>query len=318
MISSVIFGGGRNSALPQTADCSCICDPHCSVFLRILFSSFSFNPLFPLLCLKVPKEVPKFMTRRLVHILSHPWDRQQRTRLAGPHGDGWLRPLRLSKSCWPYPSHVFLIEQLDDRGVSLGAGSLLAPWSVVRRVGPHTTTVMQGRSQLHRNGLPFVPRHRTQPPLPPPPCGASAINIHHVDSWSFPQTKTRVSGHAWCETLFLLLLFFFSCSWLQHNNQNEVSPSRQVRDDIVPISTWIVWSCENCPMIKTHATLPRNLHSCEKLPGAQDTCHETSHSHVDSSVSCFTKQAAIPRVYQKNTAASSLPLVKTTDRHKSD
>ena len=56
---------------------------------------------------------------------------------------------------------------------------LLSPQGVVLVVWLHTTTVMQGRCELHGDGLAFVPQHRTQLPLPLPPSGATApINIH--------------------------------------------------------------------------------------------------------------------------------------------
>ena len=41
------------------------------------------------------------------------------------------------------------------------------------------TAVMKGCSQLHCDGLPFVPEHRTQPSLPPPPRGGAPIAVAH-------------------------------------------------------------------------------------------------------------------------------------------
>ena len=48
------------------------------------------------------------------------------------------------------------------------ACSLLSPWGFVRHVWPHTAAVVQGRCELHGDGVPFVPKHRKQPSLPPP------------------------------------------------------------------------------------------------------------------------------------------------------
>ena len=41
----------------------------------------------------------------------------------------------------------------------------------VVRPKPTTTAVVKGCTQLHSDGLTFVPKHRTQPSLSTPPCG---------------------------------------------------------------------------------------------------------------------------------------------------
>ena len=50
-------------------------------------------------------------------------------------------------------------------------------WAGRRSSQACITAVMQGRSDLHRDGLPLVPKHRAQS-LPSPPCGARAAVSH--------------------------------------------------------------------------------------------------------------------------------------------
>ena len=68
----------------------------------------------------------------------------------------------------------------DPSGLPAASLSWLSsvPWSVVRLPLP-ITAVMKGCSQLHCDGLPFVPQHRTQPALPPPPRGGAPIAVAH-------------------------------------------------------------------------------------------------------------------------------------------
>ena len=66
---------------------------------------------------------------------------------------------------------------------------------------PHILAVMQGRRQLHCDGLTFAPEHRTQPPLPPQPSGARAAvsngppaKVRHTEG------NTKENGHTCAQT----------------------------------------------------------------------------------------------------------------------
>ena len=59
----------------------------------------------------------------------------------------------------------------------------------VVRPKPTTTAVVKGCTQLHSDGLTFVPKHRTQPSLSTPPCGPHAAGGCPVVSATHRKTK---------------------------------------------------------------------------------------------------------------------------------
>ena len=74
----------------------------------------------------------------------------------------------------------------------------------------HITTLIQGRCQLHCDCLPFVPQHRPQPQLPPPPRGATdAINIS-----SCRQLKPQKEQGTSQSDALLFVCSLFVCSFV--------------------------------------------------------------------------------------------------------
>ena len=70
------------------------------------------------------------------------------------------------------------------------------PWFAGPRPRPHITAVMQGRGELHCDGLPLVSEPRAPPSLPPRPRGGpSAINPHGSTARHQHEGNT-VRGHA--------------------------------------------------------------------------------------------------------------------------
>ena len=110
----------------------------------------------------------------------------------------------------PTPTEL-LIYDVKELGLP-ATGCLLAPWSVVLLV-LHQLLLQRDRtargvvelfSQGHCDAHPFVPKHRTEASLPPPPRGAcgEAFNIHHDvnrEGLTVQATQTRAlsSQTAW-------------------------------------------------------------------------------------------------------------------------
>ena len=72
------------------------------------------------------------------------------------------------------------------------------------RTKPHITAVMQGRSELHGDGLPLVPKHRAQPPLSPPLRGPTDATNIHVDRLG--HGKKKVDAKLTCEPRRLVVV----------------------------------------------------------------------------------------------------------------
>ena len=106
------------------------------------------------------------------------------------------------------PPTELLVKDVKELGLP-ATGCLLAPWGVVllviHQLLPQRDRTARGVvepfSQGHCDAHPFVPKHRTEAPLPPPPRGASDafdMSCAHGNRWC--SDKTWVT-HCCCDSL---------------------------------------------------------------------------------------------------------------------
>ena len=161
----------------------------------------------------------------------------------------------------------------------------------VRHVWPHTTAVVQRRCALHRDGLPFMPKHRTQPSLAPPSGGSCTVNTSHgVDRSCFPAKATQqrqlLSGNDGAVVALVVLVVVWT---------------DDLTDEFVPVDA-IIQGCQT-PRDKSRASAPPD----PTLIGAAQpcTCVQGSKNYMSRKAVCFDgiEHGLLPERLQKSVLA---------------